>query len=125
MDEVVRRFLRVRRDLSHCLSRSRAVVCSTFNLNLFSTEQSLSLFRFQPVGLGRVAHLLEVEGGLFTAALPCGGRESVCGSVTSLVSCALVGPGAALWTQQFFPFGSILQDDGAETRVTHSTTAAM
>ena len=68
MGEVVLRFLRVRRDLSRCSSRSRTIVCSTLNLNLFSTEQYLSLFPFKPADLGRVAHLLEVEGGASTSA---------------------------------------------------------
>ena len=47
-------------------------MCSTFSHNIFSTQQSLSLFRFKPVDLGLVAHLLEVEGGtrhVFVTAL--------------------------------------------------------
>ena len=75
---MVLRFLRVRRDLSRCLPRSRAVVCSTFNLNLFLTEQSLSLFRFKPAVLGRVAHLLEVEGGSSQRRYRAPAVESVC-----------------------------------------------
>jgi len=78
MGEVVLRFLRVRRDLSRSVSRSRAVVCSTFNLNIFSTEQSLSLFRFKPADLGRAAHLLEVEGGSSRRRYRAPAVESLC-----------------------------------------------
>jgi len=60
---VVLRFLRVRRDISRCVARTRAVSSSSFNINSFSTEESLSLFRFKPADVGRLAGLLEVQGG--------------------------------------------------------------
>jgi len=60
---VVLRFLRVRRDLARCVARTRAVRCSSFNINSFSTEQALSLFRFKPADLSRVAGLLDVQAG--------------------------------------------------------------
>jgi len=60
---VVLRFSRVRRDISLCVARTRAVSSSSFNINSFSTEESLFLFRFKPADVGRLAGLLEVQGG--------------------------------------------------------------
>jgi len=60
---VVLRFLRVRRDLARCVARTRAVRCSSFNINSFSTEQALYFFRFKPADLSRVAGLLDVQAG--------------------------------------------------------------
>jgi len=39
------------------------VLCSTFNQNIFLTQQSLSLFRFNPADIVRVSNVLNVEGG--------------------------------------------------------------
>jgi len=70
---VVLRFLRVRRDLARCVARTRAVRCSSFNINSFSTEQALSLFRFKSADLSRVAtthrrHPVENGGGTLPRA---------------------------------------------------------
>ena len=47
--------------MAYCARGRRCVLRSA--TTSFSTQQSLSLFRFKPADLGLVAHLLEVEGG--------------------------------------------------------------
>jgi len=60
---VVLRLLCVRRDISRCVARTWAVSSSSFNINSFSTEESLSLFGFKLADVRCVAGLLEVQGG--------------------------------------------------------------
>lgn len=56
----LRDYLRSCEEVRLSLRRSRHISTSVFNINAFNEEQSLSLFRFKPADLGRLASLLNV-----------------------------------------------------------------
>lgn len=59
------RFVRKRADIRNATQRVHAVRATSFNLAVFSTEQALSLFRFQPGHVGRLAGLLCIDDETF------------------------------------------------------------
>ena len=61
MGPLVFRYRRAQREVALLLERSRRIRGITFNLNAFSSEQALSLFRFRPKHIGRLATLLQVD----------------------------------------------------------------
>jgi len=83
---VVLWLLRVRRDISRCVARTRAVSSSSFNINSFSREESLSLFSFRPADVGRLAGLLEVQGGSSRRGCKATPVEQLCVIVRRLSS---------------------------------------
>jgi len=58
---VVRRYRRAQLEVALSLERRRRIEATTFNLNAFSSQQSLSLFRFQPAYVGQLASLLNID----------------------------------------------------------------
>jgi len=55
---VVRRYRRAQLEVPLSLERRRRIEATTFNLNAFSSQQSLSLFRFQPAHVGQLPRCL-------------------------------------------------------------------
>jgi len=58
---LVRAYRRAQREVTLLLVRSASVHASSFNLNAFSSEESLALFRFLPHHIGQLAALLELD----------------------------------------------------------------
>lgn len=61
MGAIVYAYRRAQREVRVSLARRRRVQAATFNLNAFSSVQSLSMFRFLPADVGRLANLLHVD----------------------------------------------------------------
>jgi len=57
----VRRYRRAQLEVALSLERRRRIEATTFNLNAFFSQQSLSLFRFQPAHVGQLASLLDID----------------------------------------------------------------
>jgi len=57
----VRRYCRAQLEVALSLERRRRIEATTFNLNAFSSQQSLSLFHFQPAHVGQLASLLDID----------------------------------------------------------------
>jgi len=66
---LVVRYRRAQREVSLSLERRRRIRAASFNLNAFSTQQSLSLFRFSPVRIGHLVDMLEIYVELGEARL--------------------------------------------------------
>lgn len=62
MGTTVRRWRRTKQDLRRLLRRKRDVKTTYFNVNVFSIEESLRLFRFRPSELGRVSNVIDFSG---------------------------------------------------------------
>lgn len=61
MGPIVYAYRLAQREVRVSLARRRRVQATTFNLNVFSSVQSLSLFRFLPADVGRLADMLQVD----------------------------------------------------------------
>ena len=73
---LVVRYRRAQREVSLSLERRRRIRAASFNLNAFSTQQSLSLFRFSPVHIGHLVDMLEiyVDSGAARLSVTVGAR---------------------------------------------------
>lgn len=60
---LLRRFLRVRRDLRRMQALAEDIASSSFNVNIFSVNEALALFRAKPADLCRASDLLGVRSG--------------------------------------------------------------
>jgi len=58
---LMRKYRRAQREVALSLDRRRRIGATAFNLNLFSSQEYLSLFRFLPQHLGRLADLLAIN----------------------------------------------------------------
>lgn len=78
MDVFVREYRREQRELSVYLTPSRRIRMSSFILNSFSSQQSLSLFRFLPNDIGQHAQLLHVVVHVLSTSLSVHAVERLC-----------------------------------------------
>jgi len=58
---VLHAYRRAQREMTLLLARSARVRASSFNLNAFSSEGALSLFRFLPKHVGELAEFLDLD----------------------------------------------------------------
>jgi len=75
---MVARYRRAQREVSLSLERRRRIRAASFNLNAFSTQQSLSLFRFSPVHIGHLVDMLQIDVDLGEARLSVTPIECLC-----------------------------------------------
>lgn len=61
MSPLVAAYRRAHREVVLSLARTRRVTAARFNLNSFCSSEALSLFRFLPSDVGRLADLLQVQ----------------------------------------------------------------
>lgn len=55
------RFVRLRRNIRNAIQRVKAVRATSLNLPVFSSEQALSLIRFQPNDVKKIARLHPID----------------------------------------------------------------
>jgi len=58
---LMRKYRRAQREVALSLDRRRRISATSFNLNVFSSQECLSLFRFLPQHLGRLVDLLAIN----------------------------------------------------------------
>jgi len=58
---IVRRYRQAQFEVALSLERRRRIRASSFNFNVISSKQSLSLFRFLPAHVGQLVALLEID----------------------------------------------------------------
>ena len=75
---LVVRYRRAQPEVSLSLERRRRIRAASCNLNAFSTQQSLSLFRFSPVDIGHLVDILEIFVDLGEARLSVTPIECMC-----------------------------------------------
>jgi len=83
---VVRRYRRAQLEVPLSLERRRRIEATTFNLNAFSSQQSLSLFRFQPAHVGQLASLLDIDVPFPRTRLRVDPVECFCNTLRRLAS---------------------------------------
>jgi len=78
MAELVRLYLRCRCEMRLMTGRRRTISMSSFNLNAFSKADGLSLFRFEPDDIGRVAGALAMRDTSSRRRYRVSGEEAMC-----------------------------------------------
>jgi len=58
---IVQRYRQAQFEVALSLERRRRIRASSFNFNVISSKQSLSLFRFFPAHVGQLVALLEID----------------------------------------------------------------
>lgn len=75
---IAAKLLRAKRDLKKLRIRRRAVRETYFNVNIFSTEEALRLFRFRPVDIPRVVRVIDFEGVTDSRGYRCHPLTATC-----------------------------------------------
>lgn len=73
-----RRWIHLKRDMRKLTTRRMHIFLTNFNLNIFSTEESLRLFRFRPHELGKVSDVMDFRGQTVSRRYRCDRVTACC-----------------------------------------------
>lgn len=68
----------LKRDMRKVTTRRRHIFITHFNINIFSTEESLRLFRFRPHEIGKVAEVMDFRGQTVRRRYRCDRVTAAC-----------------------------------------------